>query len=32
MTWSDAPDGAVTIIEDVLLVLAQGGRSCQAPP
>jgi len=30
--WSDAPDGAVTIIVDVLLVLAQCGHSCQAPP
>jgi len=31
-TWSDAPDGAVTVIVDVLLVLAQSGHSCQAPP
>jgi len=30
--WSDAPDGVITIIEDVLLVLAQSGHSCQAPP
>ncbi|MGB6837050.1 MAG: flexitail domain-containing putative surface protein [Dehalococcoidia bacterium] len=28
--WSDAPDGAITINEDVLLVLAQSGQSCQA--
>ena len=26
-----APDGAVTIIVDVLLVLAQAGYSCGAP-
>lgn len=30
--WSDAPDGAITIVEDVLLVLAQSGHSCQATP
>ena len=30
--WSDAPDGSITIIVDVLLVLAQSGHSCQAPP
>lgn len=30
--WSAAPDGAITIIGDVLLVLAQSGHSCQAPP
>jgi len=30
--WSDAPDAAITIIVDVLLVLAQSGHSCQAPP
>jgi len=30
--WSDAPNGAITIIEDLLLVLAQTGHSCQAPP
>jgi len=30
--WSAAPDGAVSIIQDVLLVLAQSGHSCQAPP
>jgi len=32
VVWSDAPDGAITIIVDVLLVLAQSGHSCQAPP
>ncbi len=31
-TWSDAPDGAITVMVDVLLVLAQSGHSCQAPP
>ncbi len=30
--WSDAPDGAITIIGDVLLVLVQVGHNCQAPP
>ncbi|MGB6837146.1 MAG: flexitail domain-containing putative surface protein [Dehalococcoidia bacterium] len=30
--WSDAPDGAVNILADVLLVLAQSGHSCQADP
>ena len=30
-TRSGAPDGVVTIIVDVLLVLAQSGHSCQAP-
>jgi len=28
--WSDAPDGAVTILTDVLL--AQAGHVCIAPP
>jgi len=32
VTWSDAPDGAITIFVDMMLVLAQGGHSCQAPP
>jgi len=31
-TWSDAPDGAISILEDVLLVLAQAGHSCQGAP
>jgi len=31
-SWSDAPDGAISILEDVLLVLAQSGHSCQAEP
>jgi len=30
--WSDAPNGAVTIVEDLLLVVAQAGHTCQAPP
>jgi len=30
--WSDAPDKAVTILTDVLLVLAQSGQGCTAPP
>ncbi len=30
--WSGAPDGAITVIDDVLLVLAQSGHACQAPP
>jgi len=30
--WSDAPDRAVTILTDVLLVLAQSGQSCTAAP
>ncbi len=30
--WSDAPDGAISIIGDVLLLLEQSGHSCQAPP
>jgi len=30
--WSDAPNGSIVVIEDILLVLAQGGHSCQAPP
>ncbi len=29
---SDAPDGTIKVIEDLLLVLAQTGDSCQAPP
>jgi len=29
---SGAPNGAITIVEDVMLVLAQSGHSCQAPP
>jgi len=31
-TWSDEPNGAITILEDVLLVLDEFGHSCQAPP
>jgi len=31
-TRSGEPNGAITIIEDVLLVLAQAGQICQAPP
>ena len=31
-TWSDAPDAAVSIIVDALLVLDQSGHSCQANP
>ena len=31
-TRSGAPDGAVTIIVDVLLVLAQAGQSCGLTP
>ena len=30
--WSDAPNGAITIFADVLLVLAQSGHICQGPP
>jgi len=30
--WSDAPDGAINILGDALLVLAQTGDSCHAPP
>ncbi|MGB6895000.1 MAG: flexitail domain-containing putative surface protein [Dehalococcoidia bacterium] len=30
--WSDAPNGAITIIVDVLLVLAQSGHTCQVTP
>jgi len=30
--WSDEPDGAISILMDVLLVLDQSGHSCQAPP
>ncbi|MGB6895332.1 MAG: flexitail domain-containing putative surface protein [Dehalococcoidia bacterium] len=30
--WSDAPDGAINILGDALLVLAQTGDNCQAPP
>jgi len=32
VVWSGAPEGAITIIVDVLLVLAQSGHSCQTPP
>jgi len=31
-TRSAAPDGAVTILVDVLSVLAQSGQSCGASP
>ncbi len=31
-TRSGPPNGSVTIVEDVLLVLAQAGQTCQAPP
>jgi len=31
-TRSGAPDGAVTILVDVLLVLAQTGQSCGPTP
>jgi len=31
-TWSDAPNGAIKVTEDLLLVIAQTGHSCQAPP
>ena len=30
--WSDAPDGAIAILVDVLLVLNQAGDTCLAPP
>ena len=31
-TWSGPPDGAITIVEDVLLVLAQTPHGCQVAP
>jgi hypothetical protein len=30
--WSGPPNGAISLGEDVLLVLDQSGHSCQAPP
>lgn len=30
--WTGAPDGNVTILSDVLLVLAQSGTTCSPPP
>jgi hypothetical protein len=30
--WSDAPNGAISILEDALLVLNQVGDTCVAPP
>jgi hypothetical protein len=32
LVWSGARDGAINILGDVLLVLAQVGHNCQAPP